>query len=34
MIDWNNVFDLLEMIVGASIFGAILYIFILISFSF
>lgn len=34
MIDWDNVFALLEMIIGASLFGVIIYIFVLISFSF
>ena len=34
MIDWDNVFSLLEMIIGAALFGAVIYIFALISFSF
>jgi hypothetical protein len=34
MIDWDNVFTLLEMIIGATLFGAVLYIFTLLSFSF
>lgn len=34
MIDWDNVFTLLEMIVGSALFGVIIYIFVLISFSF
>lgn len=32
-IDWDNVFALLEMIIGASLFGVIIYIFALLSFS-
>ena len=33
-IDWDNVFALLEMIIGAALFGVIIYIFALLSFSF
>ena len=33
-IDWDNVFAFLEMIIGAALFGTVIYLFVLISFSF
>lgn len=33
-IDWDNVLTLAEMIVGASLFGVVIYLFVLLSFSF
>ena len=31
-IDWNNIFALAEMVLGAALFGAVIYLFVLISF--